>query len=51
VIDDDTETLPEADITTMTRMTGAATFRFPAMRDGTPHVPPAEVAVELRAGA
>ena len=39
VIDDDTETLPEADITAMTRLTGAATFRFPAMRDGTPHVP------------
>jgi hypothetical protein len=51
VIDEDTETLPEADITTMTRHTGAATFRFPAMRDGTPHIPPPEVAVELKAKA
>jgi len=41
VIDDDTETLPEADITTLTRGTGAATFSFPPMRDGTPHVPDA----------
>ena len=39
VIDDDTETLPEADITKMTRRTTAATFQFPPMRDGTPHVP------------
>jgi hypothetical protein len=39
VIDDDTEVLPVADITTMTRHTTAATFRFPPMRDGTPHVP------------
>ena len=39
VIDDDTETLPEADITKMTRLTREATFRFPALRDGTPHVP------------
>jgi hypothetical protein len=39
VIDDGTETLPEADITRMTRGTTAATFRFPPMRDGTPHVP------------
>jgi hypothetical protein len=39
VIDDDTETLPEADITKMTRLTTAATFRFPALADGTPHVP------------
>ena len=38
-IDDDTETLPEADITTMTRTTTAATFAFPPFRDGTPHVP------------
>src|SRR5580698_6599463 len=37
------------DITAMTRTTGAATFRFPAMRDGTPHVPPPEVAVALKA--
>jgi len=41
VIDDDTETLPEADITAVTRLTTAATFRFPPMRDGTPHVPDA----------
>jgi hypothetical protein len=39
VIDDDTETLPEADITRMTRRTTAATFEFPPMKDGTPHVP------------
>jgi hypothetical protein len=39
VIDDDNETLPEADITAVTRMTTAATFEFPPMRDGTPHVP------------
>ena len=39
VIDDDTETLPEPDITRITAATTAATFRFPAMRDGTPHVP------------
>lgn len=39
VIDDDTPVLPEAEITRMTRGTTAATFRFPAMRDGTPHVP------------
>jgi hypothetical protein len=38
-IDDDTETLPEADITRITRHTTAATFAFPSMRDGTPHVP------------
>ena len=37
VIDDDTETLPEADITALTRLTTAATFAFPPMRDGTPH--------------
>ncbi|MHB8438892.1 MAG: hypothetical protein ACYDD4_07000 [Acidimicrobiales bacterium] len=41
VIDDDTATLPEADITAVTRATGAAQFRFPPMRDGTPHVRPA----------
>jgi hypothetical protein len=40
VIDDDTETLPEADITALTRGTTAATFQFPPMRDGTPHIPP-----------
>ena len=39
VIDDDTETLPEAEITAMTRGTTAATFEFPPMRDGTPHIP------------
>ena len=39
VIDDDTETLPEADITAITRATGCAGFAFPPMRDGTPHVP------------
>ncbi len=44
VIDDDTETLPEADITKITRLTTAATFRFPDMKDGTPHLsPPAAV--------
>jgi hypothetical protein len=42
VIDDDTEVLPEADITKLTRATTAATFDFPPMRDGTPHVPSAE---------
>lgn len=47
VIDDDTETLPEAEITTMTRGTTAATFDFPPMRDGTPHVPPTETAVTI----
>jgi hypothetical protein len=39
VIDDDTETLPEADITRITAGTTAATFSFPPMRDGTPHIP------------
>ncbi|HWW54136.1 MAG TPA: hypothetical protein VNY84_10225 [Acidimicrobiales bacterium] len=39
LIDDDTETLPEAEITKMTRHTTAATFDFPPMRDGTPHLP------------
>ena len=39
VIEDETETLPEKDITKITRMTTAATFTFPAMKDGTPHVP------------
>lgn len=38
-IDDDTEPVPESDITKLTRGTTAATFRFPNMRDGTPHVP------------
>ena len=39
IIDDDNETLPEADITKITRMTTAASFEFPPMRDGTPHNP------------
>jgi hypothetical protein len=39
IIDDDTEVLPEADITALTRTSTAATFEFPPMRDGTPHVP------------
>jgi hypothetical protein len=43
VIDDDTDVLGEADITAITRGTTAATFRFPAMRDGTPHLPPSSV--------
>lgn len=44
VIDDDTETLPEAEITTITRGTTAATFEFPPMKDGTPHVPGGDTA-------
>jgi len=40
-IDDDNVTLPEADITAITRLTTAARFAFPPMRDGTPHVPAA----------
>lgn len=39
VIDDETEPVGEAPITAMTRGTTAARFRFPPMRDGTPHVP------------
>ena len=39
VIEDETATLPEKDITKITRMTTAATFSFPAMKDGTPHIP------------
>ncbi len=39
IIDEDTEVLPEADITRLTRTTTAATFEFPPMRDGTPHIP------------
>ncbi|MDA8341554.1 MAG: hypothetical protein M0007_04955 [Actinomycetota bacterium] len=39
-IDDANETLDEPDITRVTRGTGAATFAFPPLRDGTPHVPP-----------
>jgi hypothetical protein len=42
VVIDDTEVLPEADITKLTRTTTAAMFEFPPMRDGTPHIPPAE---------
>jgi hypothetical protein len=38
-IDESTETLPEADITKLTRTTTAALFEFPDMRDGTPHIP------------
>jgi hypothetical protein len=41
-IDENATTLPEADITKMTRTTTAALFEFPDMRDGTPHVPVAE---------
>jgi len=40
VIEDETETLPEKDITKITRGTTAATFAFPDMKDGTPHLPP-----------
>jgi len=43
VIEDETVTLPEADITKITRMTTAATFNFPDMKDGTPHIPLAAV--------
>jgi hypothetical protein len=39
IIDEDNQPLDEADITKITRMTTAATFEFPPMRDGTPHVP------------
>jgi hypothetical protein len=39
VIEDETETLPEKDITKITRGTTAATFSFPDMKDGTPHIP------------
>jgi hypothetical protein len=38
-VDGHTEVLPEADITALTRQTTAARFRFPPMRDGTPHIP------------
>ncbi|MGE5290897.1 MAG: hypothetical protein ACM3ML_27625 [Micromonosporaceae bacterium] len=41
IIGDDTEVLPEAGITRITRGTTAARFEFPPMRDGTPHIPPA----------
>lgn len=39
-IGDDNETLPEADITKIVRGTTAASFEYPPMRDGTPHLPP-----------
>jgi hypothetical protein len=39
VIEDETVTIPEADITKITRGTTAATFIFPDMKDGTPHIP------------
>jgi hypothetical protein len=45
-VDESTETLEEADITALTRTTTAATFKFPDMRDGTPHVPLAPGASE-----
>lgn len=48
VIDDDTETLPEAAITAMTRGTSAATYTFPPLRDGTPHVPVRDQPVNVR---
>ena len=38
-IDDDNETLPEADITRIVRGTTCAPFESPPMRDGTPHIP------------
>ncbi|MGH9138042.1 MAG: hypothetical protein ACRD0G_13525 [Acidimicrobiales bacterium] len=50
-IDDDNESLPEADITALTRRTTAATFEFPPLRDGTPHVPDASAPVSIRSGA
>jgi hypothetical protein len=39
VIEEATETLPEPDITAVTRLTTAATFAYPPLRDGTPHIP------------
>ncbi len=47
VISDETEVWDEALITTMTRGTTAATFTFPPMRDGTPHLPPTATPVDL----
>lgn len=38
-IDEGNETLPEAPITQITAGTTAATFEFPPMRDGAPHLP------------
>jgi hypothetical protein len=46
IIDDDTEALPEAGITALTRTTTAASFEYPPMRDGTPHIPAAGSAPE-----
>jgi hypothetical protein len=46
-IDDDNVTLEEPPITTMTRATTAATFQFPPMRDGTPHLPPSTTNVQI----
>jgi hypothetical protein len=51
VIEDETETLPEKDITKITRMTTAATFSFPDMKDGTPHVPDVPVGPATESGA
>src|SRR5258708_37102384 len=39
VIEDDTETLPEKDITKITRLAPAAPFTSPAPNDGPPPVP------------
>ncbi|MEI7747390.1 MAG: hypothetical protein WCJ28_07605 [Actinomycetota bacterium] len=41
IIDEDTKTLPEADITAITRLTTAANFQYPPLRNGEPHVPDA----------
>ncbi|MGQ0431646.1 MAG: hypothetical protein ACT452_04470 [Microthrixaceae bacterium] len=49
-IDDANETLDEPPITTMTRGTTAATFQFPPMRDGTPHLPPSATRVSVGSG-
>jgi hypothetical protein len=46
-IDDANDTLDEPPITTMTRGTTAATFEFPPMRDGTPHLPPSATQVTI----
>ncbi len=46
-IDDGNVTLDEPPITTMTRGTTAATFEFPPMRDGTPHLPPSATRVSI----
>ncbi len=49
MIEDETETLPEKDITKITRGTTAATFVFPDMKDGTPHQPGQRVELSRRA--